>query len=105
MKIQTQIQNKLKYLSSKLKKLYPKIIKGAVIKTERTCGKPNCHCATGKKHIIYYIALKLKGKLKIFYIKQNSFKKALIWSKNYQKAKSIVDKLTLLNIKILQSKN
>lgn len=94
--------NQINKLNKKIRKLYPRVIRGTVIKTTRTCGKPNCHCRTGKKHIIYYIALQLKNKLKAFYIKKKTFKKALMWSRNYQKVKSITEKLTLLNINSLQ---
>lgn len=99
----TKLQTKRKLLTAKIRKLYPNVIRGTVVTTQLTCGKPNCHCQAGRKHIVHYITLKLKGKSKIFYIKKNSIKKASIWSKNYQKTKSIVDKLTLLNIKILQN--
>lgn len=102
---QLKLRSQRNYLVSKIKKLFPQIIRGTVVKTTRTCGKPNCRCQIGKKHVVYYIILQLKNKPNFFYIKKDIFKRAKQWSKNYQRAKALVDKLTLVNIKILQNIN
>jgi len=34
---------------------------GALIHARRRCGKPNCHCATGEGHPIWYLSFTVKG--------------------------------------------
>ena len=44
------------------------LIKGGVSMMARTCGKPNCKCAKGEKHVSLYISLRHNGKRKLIYV-------------------------------------
>jgi len=95
-------QNKL---GEEIKKLCPLFLKGSVVKISRLCGKKYCRCFTeGKKHVTWCLSVKFKGKSKIFSFPQDKLEDAKKWSKNYQKLKSLINKLTFVNIQILRQK-
>ena len=41
------------------------LLRGSLITLKRKCGKPTCHCATGKPHRSPALSYSLKGKTKI----------------------------------------
>lgn len=43
-------------------------IRGGLVEMKRVCGKPNCHCVKGKKHVSLYLACRYKNKRKMIYI-------------------------------------
>lgn len=65
MQHRNHMPQKERYARSKLAKLlhdYP-LIKGALVTSGRTCGKPGCKCAKGEKHISSYLSVvRHKGK-------------------------------------------
>lgn len=44
------------------------MVEGSFITLGRKCGKPNCHCATGEKHLARYLSRKVKGRTKLIYV-------------------------------------
>ena len=44
------------------------LIVGGMVEMVRTCGKPNCKCATGEKHKSWCVSLRHKGKRKMIHI-------------------------------------
>jgi hypothetical protein len=44
------------------------LIIGSLVEMARTCGKPNCKCTRGEKHMSWYLALRHKGKRKMIHI-------------------------------------
>jgi len=36
----------------------------------QTCGKPNCRCKRGEKHVAVYVALRHKGKRRMYSVPQ-----------------------------------
>lgn len=45
-----------------------KVIKGSLVWLKRECGKVNCRCQRGKKHISLYLSRRYKGKTQMTYI-------------------------------------
>lgn len=91
-------------LEKYLIKLRP-LLKGSLILRSQACGKPNCSChKEGRKHNNWYLCASLENKYRQIYIPTKSYIKAKTWSQNYQRAQRIIDKLTLINVKILRTK-
>lgn len=60
------IPSTLRSTYSKLRKLINqnRFIKGSIYYLKNTCGKKNCKCAKGEKHLSLYIQQTIKGKTK-----------------------------------------
>ena len=44
------------------------VILGSLVEMANTCGKPNCKCAKGEKHISWCLAVRQNGKRKMIHI-------------------------------------
>jgi hypothetical protein len=44
------------------------MVEGSFVTLERKCGKPNCHCATGEKHIGKFLSRSEGGRTRLFYV-------------------------------------
>ena len=52
-------------------KVLPKILPGAVCRQMVRCGRSNCHCTGGDKHIAYYRFWREGGKLHKQYVRKS----------------------------------
>jgi hypothetical protein len=49
--------------------LLREMLPGSFVERQRACGRPNCHCADGKKlHTQYQISVLVDGQPKVFHI-------------------------------------
>jgi hypothetical protein len=48
----------------------PKTLPGVVCAQRVRCGKPNCHCTTGERHLAYYRFWREGGRLRKCYVKR-----------------------------------
>lgn len=46
----------------------PRIIKASPVSLARECGRLNCRCRKGKKHVSLYVSQSYRGKTKMTYI-------------------------------------
>lgn len=60
------------------------LIIGSLVEMARTCGKPNCKCATGEKHKSWYLALRHKRKRKMIHIPRGCEEAVFEGVKTYQ---------------------
>jgi len=44
------------------------LLPGSLTQSERRCGKPTCHCATGAGHLSWYLAFMAGGKQRVEHI-------------------------------------
>ena len=58
-------------MKTKTQKVLPKIMSGTVHKQFIRCGKSNCKCTRGEKHIAYYFFTRINGKLTKTYIRKH----------------------------------
>jgi hypothetical protein len=63
-----------------------RIIKGTLVYLRNTCGKSNCKCAKGEKHISLYIKQNLKRETKITLIPKSRWQDVKQMVDNYKKA-------------------
>lgn len=88
----------------KLYRQVPKLtesIRGSLVIMERYCGKPNCCCAKGHKHKAVYLSQSHKGKTRMVYIPETMKEKTIEYIRNYHKIRSILNKISEINIKLL----
>ena len=78
-----------------------KVVHGSIVIVKRLCGKTNCRCQKGFKHSSLYISQRYKGKTRMIYIPQRSEAKVREFVNNWHKLKTIMDKVTVINIQTL----
>jgi hypothetical protein len=66
------------------------------------CGKPNCHCASGEKHLSYLLTRREKGKTKTTYVPVELVEKVKNWSGEYHRLKELVNEITVLGEEIVK---
>ena len=79
------------------------IVRGSVVELGRVCGRPNCHCKKGEKHMSRYLSTSVHGKTSIFYLTKHAEGKARKWVANYKEASLTMEKLSETNIQILKN--
>jgi len=79
-----------------------KIIKGSLVKIKRTCGKANCQCTKGKKHVSLYLSQSKQGKTRMTYIPKRQEKKVMEYVNRYKELIKVLDELSELNIQIIK---
>jgi len=78
---------------SKLAKLlhnYP-LIKGVLVKSGRTCGKPQCKCSKGEKHLATYLSVRHEGKRKMICVPKPYEEQVYCSVKTYREAMKLMD--------------
>lgn len=85
---------------SELKRLLEKDqwIRGTINKRERTCGKPNCICNTGRKHSAVYLLFSKMGKTEQIYIPKEKEQEVIFYVKNYKKIKRLLERISSMNL-------
>lgn len=89
-------------LRRKLGEINP-VVRGSVVELGRVCGRPNCHCKKGEKHMSRYLSTSIHGKTSIFYLPKHAEEKARKWVANYKEASLTMEKLSETNRQILKS--
>lgn len=59
---------KRKYVQLRLFNIPPDILPGSFVRTKVTCGKPNCHCASGEGHHHWTLTFMSDGKRRVIHI-------------------------------------
>ena len=76
---------------------------GCVYPLAHTCGKKNCKCYRGEKHISYYLSFNRNGKTKMYYVAQKKVEEVKKWINNYSKLKKLIKKLSDVNAASLKN--
>ena len=42
------------------------VVAGSLVTTKQTCGKSDCRCRRGEKHLAVYVGVKFRGKRRMF---------------------------------------
>jgi hypothetical protein len=66
-------------------------IAGGLVKMARTCGKANCKCTRGEKHVSWYLATRHKGVRKMIFIPQLWEKDIFEWVNTYKEITRQID--------------
>lgn len=79
-----------------------KIIKGTLVLMHNKCGKPNCKCKKGERHICLALSRYVKGKTKMTYIPKVIEKEAREFVQNYKGMMKCINELSGINIEIMK---
>ena len=72
-------------------------IRGSLTVRERTCGKPNCRCARGEKHVSLYLVVCEAGKYRQVFIPKPLEQAVRLWVENHQKAKDLFEEISRIH--------
>jgi len=77
------------------------LLKASVVRRRFRCGKPNCHCAHGKRHQDLIVCRLVRDKTQTIRVRTGREPEALQWQKNWKKFNRLVEQLTTEEIRIL----
>jgi len=87
---------KIRGIYSKLHKLInQKFIKGSIYELRNTCGKKNCKCTKGEKHLSLYIQQTTKGKKKKTLISKPDWDEVRQMSKRYKEIQDCLEAISV----------
>lgn len=105
--IQIEMMESVKQLHTKRKRISQRIphtigiIKGSLVTMVRTCGKPQCRCQKGQRHISLYLSQSIKGKTKMTYIPKELELCVREAVHRYHEIKNKLHQISEINIRLL----
>lgn len=93
MKSRTGIPQRERIARSRLAQLLhsEEVLRGSLVTMSRTCGKPNCRCVQGDKHVSLYLAIRVKGKRTLVYVPEDLEQSVRDAVSNYQESQKLVE--------------
>ena len=79
------------------------ILRGSIVVVKRYCGKANCRCLKGHKHLSMYISQSNKGESRLIYIPQRSENEVRRLIRNYRALKSVMEEISRINMQLVTS--
>lgn len=78
------------------------LMRGSIVESSRSCGRPTCVCAReGKKHPRRVLAVKVAGRTRTIHLDVERAPIAAAATANYRRLWSLVDELTVANLALL----
>jgi hypothetical protein len=84
---------------------YREFARGTLSVRERVCGKPNCKCRKGEKHISLFLIRSKNGKVEQLYIPKEKEEIVRSWVKNYRDIQELLEKISSLYWERLKRKD
>lgn len=72
------------------------LVHGTLAVRERTCGKANCKCARGEKHVSLYVVASRDGKVRQLFVPKEWEQRVRQWVSQYQQARRLLDEISEL---------
>ena len=76
--------------------------RGTLSTREKSCGRPNCRCARGEKHLAFYLVASKDGKLRQLYIPKSLEPRAREWVQTFHQIRELLEELSQLHWDRLQ---
>lgn len=94
----SQMSSKERTTRSQIGKLihYAPIMKATITVRKVTCGKSNCRCAKGDRHLAVYITSRKDGKTRQLFIAKEKEEEVRRWVGNYHRVCELLDELSEL---------
>lgn len=77
------------------------IVLGSLVEMKRKCGKPNCKCVDGKKHVSLYLSCRYKGKRKMICLPKKAEKRAREAYERYRTMQRMMDVVSTASVERL----
>jgi len=84
---------------------YKEFVRGTLSVRERVCGKPNCKCQRGEKHVSLFLTRSKDGKIEQLYIPKEKEELVRRWVKNYRDIQDLLEKISSLYWEKLKRKD
>ena len=72
------------------------LLRGTLVLRERVCGKPNCRCRKGHKHLALYLVASKRGRLRQLYVPKAWEPRVRQWVEQYQEARRLLEEISEL---------
>ena len=72
------------------------LLRGTLSVRERVCGKPNCKCARGEKHMSLYLVASHQGSVRQLYVPKEWEQRVRQWVQQYQDARGFLEEISAL---------
>ncbi len=72
------------------------LLRGTLAIRERACGKSNCRCAKGEKHVSLYLVASYEGRVRQLFIPKDWEPQVRRWVQQYQEARKLLEEVSLL---------
>lgn len=67
------------------------LLRGSLVRMQRTCGKKNCHCQQGEKHVSLYLAIRSQGRRAMIYVPAALEETVRLWVETGQAVDGLLD--------------
>ena len=93
-----------RFRDARVKQLAPLCppLAASLVRIARRCGNPRCHCATGQRHLGWYLTLKQRGKTKTVYVPNDLKDEVAKWVEEHHRLKKLLQEITQLNLALIQ---
>lgn len=72
------------------------LLRGTLAIRERACGKSNCKCAKGEKHVSLYLVASYEGRVRQLFIPKDWEPQVRRWVQQYQQARKLLEEVSRL---------
>jgi hypothetical protein len=79
-------------------------MRGTLTTREKVCGKSNCKCARGERHVALYLVASKDGKLQQLFIPNSYEGKVRKWLEQYRQAEQLLEEISDLHWKKIQNR-
>ena len=93
-------------LDGRLKKLATSrpALAGSLVRFQRHCGKPGCHCRQGgPKHVGHQISFKVAGKSRAVYVPQDLLEDVRLWIEEHRRLKRLLQEINQLTLALIRN--
>lgn len=73
---------------------YKELLRGTLSIRERVCGKSNCKCQRGEKHVSLFLTRSKDGKVEQRYIPKEKEELVRQWVNNYKDVQELLEKIS-----------
>lgn len=99
-----ELKKRQQQLKTKVKQRLDLLI-GSVVSYHMKCGKKNCKCVQGERHVCFYLSLKKQGKTVNSYLPKHLVDKARLMTDNHKQLKQILTELSEVNLQLLRQRD
>jgi len=80
------------------------LLRGSLVTQKTGCGKPNCRCSRGEKHLSTVVEQHRRGKTRMRTVRGEEVKEVELWIGNYREAKELLEELSEAHWQKLEAK-
>jgi len=99
-----ELKKRQQQLKTKIKQLLDLLI-GSVVGYQMKCGKKNCKCVQGERHICFYLSYKKQGKTVNNYVPKHLVDEARSMTDNHKQLKQVLAELSEVNFELLRQRD